>query len=120
MKGYMKVMAGRLVVPVLVLLVMGASTACCPGGPETQKTNPPVKTTADKAKDTARDVVAEGKEAVREGVQKTDKAMTNVVHEIGVGVYKATGVATNVAAKVKVAVTNAVGEVKEVFKDVTR
>ncbi len=120
MKGHMKVIAGRFVVPLLALLVTGASTACCQAGPETQKTNPPVKTTTEKAKDTARDVVAEGKSAVREGVQKTDKAMTNVVHEIGVGVYKATGVATNVAAKVKVAVTNAVGEVKEVFKDVTR
>jgi uncharacterized protein (UPF0333 family) len=109
----MKIMAGRFVVPVLALLVMVASTASCLGGLETEATNPPVKTTASKAKDTVKD-------AVRQGVQKADKAVTNVVHHIGVGVHKATGAATNVAAKVKVAVTNAVGEVTEAVKDATR
>jgi hypothetical protein len=119
MTGYMKIMTGRLVVPVLALLVMVISTANCPGDP-TEKTNAPVKTTADKAKDTVKDAVAEGKDVVRQGVQKADAAVTNVVHQIGVGVYKATGVVTNVEAKVKVAVTNVVGEVSETIKNVTR
>jgi hypothetical protein len=117
---YMKIMAGRFVGAGLALLVMIASTASCLGDPETDKTNPPVKTTASKAKDTVKDAVAEGKDAVRQGVQKADEAVTNVVHQIGVGVHKATGVATNVAAKVKVAVTNAVGEATEAVKDATR
>ena len=120
MMSFMKLMTCRLVIPVLALLAMVVSTGECSGGPETGKTNAPVKTTTAKAKDTAKDVVAEGKDAVRQGVEKADKAMTNVVHHIGVGVHKATGVATNVEAKIKVAVTNAVGEVTEAMKDVTR
>jgi len=55
---YMKIMAGRFVGAGLALLVMVASTANCPGGPETDKTNPPVKTTADKARDTVKDAGA--------------------------------------------------------------
>ena len=47
-------------------------------------------------------------------------AVTNVVHQIGVGIHKANDVATNVAAKVKVAVTNAVGEATEAVKNATR
>ena len=120
MTGYMKIMAGRFVVPVLAFLVMAASIASCLGGPETVKTNSPVKTTTGKAKDTAKDAVAEGKEAIRQGVDKADEAVTNVVHHIRVGVHKATNVATNVAAKVKVAVTNAVDEVTEAIKHATR
>ena len=116
----MKIMAGRFVVPVLVLLVMAVSTANCLAGLEAEKINHPVKTTADKAKDTVKEAVAEGKDAIRQGVDKTDKAVTNTVHQIGVGMRKATDVATNVAAKVKVAVTNAVGEVTEAIKDATR
>jgi hypothetical protein len=116
----MKIMAGRFAVPVLALLVMVVSTANCPGGPETERTNPPVKTIADKARDTMKDAVAEGKDAVQQGVQITDKAVTNAVHQIGVGMHKANDVATNVAAKVKVAVTNAVGEVTEAVKNATR
>ena len=116
----MKILAGRFVAPVLVLSVMVASTANCPGGPEAVKTNPPVKTTADKAKETIKNVVADGKDAVRQGVQETDNAMTNVVHQIGVGVYKATGVATNVTAKVKIVVTNVVGEAIDAVKNATR
>jgi len=107
--GYMKIMAGRYVVPVLALWVMVATPFSCLGGPEKGKTNAPVKTTADKAKDTVKDTVAEGKDAIRQGVDKADKVLTNVVHQIGVGVYKATG-----------AVTNAVGEVTEAVKSVTR
>jgi len=109
MTGNMKIMTGRFVIPVLALLVMVASTVNCLGGPETEKTNPPVKTTAEEARDT-----------VRRGVQKTGEVVTNAVHQINVGVHKATSVATNVAAKVKVAVTNAVGEVTEAIKDATR
>jgi len=116
----MKIMAGRFVVPVLALAVMVASIAHCSGGPETSKTIPPAKTTADKARDTVQVAVTDGKDAVRQGVQKADKVVTNVVHQIGVGAYKVTGVATNVAAKAKVAVTNAVSEVTEAIKNTTR
>jgi gas vesicle protein len=109
MTGYMKIMAGRFVVPVLALLVMVASSVSCLGDPDKGKTHPPVKTTTDKAKD-----------AVRQGVEKADKAVTNVVHQIGVGAHKANDVASDVAGKVKVAVTNAVNEITEAIKHATR
>jgi len=120
MAGDMKIKAGRFLVPLFALLVMVVSTASCPGGPEIEKTNPPVKTGVDKAKDTVKDAVAEGKDAVRQGMQKAEEAVTNVVHQIGVGMHKANHVATNVTAQVRVAVTNAVGEVTEAVKSATR
>ena len=70
MTSYMKIVAGRFVVPVLALLVMVVSIANCLGGPESAQTNAPVETTMDRAKDTVKDAVAEGKDAVREESKK--------------------------------------------------
>ena len=111
--------AKRLVVFLGLAMLCGAAVPG-PAGPETASTNSACWTGVDKVKHAAKDAMAEGKSAIREGVEKTDAAVTNVVHQIGVGAHKATGVATNVVAHVKVAVTDTVAEVKAAVKGATR
>ena len=95
----MKMIAKRLTVLSLVSL---AAVAGCHGSAEAEKTKADAKAAAEKTADTAKDVVAEGTVAVKEGLQKAGE------------------VATNVAAKVKSATTNLVSEVKEKVHDATK
>ena len=76
--------------------------AGCKDNSETEKTKADAKAAAEKTADTAKDVVAQGKVAVQEGLQK------------------AGAVATNVTAKVKTATTNLLGELKEKVHDATK
>jgi len=115
----MKANDGRILTLALAAGVLAGSAISTLAGPAAT-TNPPVQTGMEAARERMNEAVTEGKMAVREGVQKADTAITNAVHQIGVGAHKATDVATNVAAKVKVAVTNAVDHVTAAVKDATR
>ncbi len=114
----MKTKASRVLLRWLAVGWVVSATAIGLAGPTNNP--PPVQTGGEKAREAVRSAVANGKDAIREGVQKTDEAITNAVHHIGVGAHKAAGVATNVAAKVKDAVTNAVTHVTGAVKDATR
>ena len=100
----------------LLTLILGAVLAitCL-----ADTTNPPVQNGGERMREKVKDAVADGRTAVREGVEKADTALTNAVHQIGVGVHKGMDVATNVAAKVKVAVTNTVSNVTQAVRNAT-
>jgi uncharacterized lipoprotein YehR (DUF1307 family) len=96
---------------VLSLLALVAVTGCG-NSPEAEKTKADAQAAGDKIADTAKDVAAQSKTAVQEGMQKASVVATNVAAE-------AKDMATNVASHVKEATTNAISEVKEKINNIT-
>ncbi|HEV2692341.1 MAG TPA: hypothetical protein VG347_05545 [Verrucomicrobiae bacterium] len=96
---------------ILSLLSLVAATGCGQS-PEAEKTKADAQAAGDKIVDTAKDVAAQTKTAVQEGMQKAGVVATNVAAE-------ASDMATNVASHVKEATTNAISAVKEKIDNVT-
>jgi len=99
--------------PGMVLaLILPLAVAGCGHSPGAENTKADAQAAAEKRTDTAKDVLAQGKVAVQEGVQKAGEVATNVA-------AKAEVIATNVASHVKSATTNIVSQVKEKFEKLT-
>ncbi len=114
----------------VLLLAVGAVIpllSSCGDSPESQKTKADAKAALEKTKDTAQDVMVQGKELAKTGAEKAGVLATNVVADVKIGMAKAGDVATNVVAKVKEgahkvgdAMTNAVSNVGDKVQSMTK
>ena len=97
---------------IIASLLSALAVTGCGQSAEADKTKADAKAAGDKIADTAKDVAAQTKTAVQEGMQKAGDVATNVA-------AKATDMATNVASHVKEATTNAISEVKDKINNIT-
>jgi phage-related protein len=108
----MKMLARRFAISLFASFVVVALAGSCRGSPESEKTKEDARATVEKAGDTVKDAIQQGKEVatnvaanVKEfttnAVAKVKEGTTNVIAKVKEGAQKAGAVATNVVGDVK-------------------